>query len=258
MEVTSAAQPGLPRYLRVGGMSVSSYKLFLCIGIYLGGLSTAALAEHSGHSAARFGFGAMTCAIAGFAGARVYYLLVHAHAYGHGGSHRALWDSASGGWSLFGSLLSFVPASIAVAALLGVSAAVFLDYAAIGVLVGGFWIRLGCVFNGCCGGRETRSFIGVRLHDVSGVRKRRIPVQLLEMAWWLLGAVLFLSLWPRPFPPGSYALGVLSWYGTGRFFLEPLRENSDIVFGFARIDRLVAAVLALTAASLLVIRTLRS
>jgi phosphatidylglycerol:prolipoprotein diacylglycerol transferase len=61
-------------------------------------------------------------------------------------------------------------------------------------------------------------------------------------------------LWPSALPPGSYALAVLAWYGVGRFFLEPLRERPDIMFGQVRINQVVAALLALAAGGALLIR----
>jgi phosphatidylglycerol---prolipoprotein diacylglyceryl transferase len=74
------------------------------------------------------------------------------------------------------------------------------------------------------------------------------------MAWWLTGFVAFLMLWPGALPPGSYALAVAAWYGIGRFFLEPLREWQDVVFGRVRIDQIVAALLAIAAGSALIAR----
>ena len=247
----AAAEAGFPRSFRIGAFWINSYKVLLCVGIYAGTLATAALADRSGLSPLRVGLGATACALAGLIGARVYYLLVHAPAYLTRRPRRALWDVGEGGWSVFGALLTFIPAALLVARLLHLPAGVFWDHLAIGVLAGGFWVRLGCVFNGCCGGRETGSRLGVRLHDTSGARKRRVPVQLLEMVWWLLGGLAFLWLWPAPFRPGSYALGVLAWYGLGRFFLEPLRERPDVVFDTVRIDQVVAGLLALGAAAAL-------
>ena len=49
-------------------------------------------------------------------------------------------------------------------------------------------------------------------------------------------------------------LAVLAWYGVGRFFLEPLRERPDIVFGQVRINQVVAALLALGAGCALIMR----
>ncbi len=247
--------PSFPRFFRFGSYWINSYRVLMCLGIYIGTLATAYAAQTAGLSPLRVGMAAMTSAIAGFVGARFYLVLLHPRAYFGRRATKSLWDSDKGGWSVLGAPLTFVPAVFALAALMGVPATAFFDCMALGVLAGGFWIRLGCVFNGCCVGRATQSRFGVWLHDTFGHRKRRVPVQFLEMAWWALGLVLFLSVWPTPFPPGSYALAVLGWYGVGRFFLEPLRERSDVMFGRLRVNQVVAALLALAAGgALLAIR----
>jgi phosphatidylglycerol:prolipoprotein diacylglycerol transferase len=165
-----------------------------------------------------------------------------------------LWNGREGGWSVFGGLIPLVLVALVAARGFGIPLSVLLDHLMFGVLVGGFWVRLGCVFNGCCAGRETHGPLRAHLHDTQGVIKPRIPVQYLEMAWWLLGTVGFLMLWPRLLPDGSYALAVTAWYGTGRFFLEPLREHPDTVFGHVRINQLVAATLMIAAGAALIAR----
>ena len=204
---------GFPRFFKIAGYWVNSYKFFLCVGIYAGTLATAALANSSGYSPLRLGLGAMTCALVGLIGARVYHLLVHAPSYLFHRCVTALWNTKHGGASGFGALLTFVPAFFAAAAWLDVPPPILGDHMAVGVLTAGFWIRLGCVFNGCCGGRPSRAPLSVTLHDTHGVKKLRLPVQFLEMAWWLAGLAAFLMLWPAALPPGSYALAVLAWYG---------------------------------------------
>ena len=251
---THDATTGYPRFFRIAGYSVNSYKVLLCVGIYVGTLATAALANSSGLSPLRMGLVGMTSAVAGLIGARVYFLLVRVPHFLKQRSLAALWDTSDGGWSLFGGLLPLIAVSYAAATLLGVPLLFLGDHLAFGVLAGGFWVRLGCVFNGCCGGREAHGPLCVHLHDTRGNIKQRIPVQFLEMAWWLIGIVGFYVLWPRLLPSGSYALAVIAWYGTGRFFLEPLRERPDTVFGWLRINQLVAAVLAVAAGTVLIIR----
>lgn len=248
------ADLGFPRFFKIGRRWINSYQVFMIVGIYAGSFATAAAAGSSGGSVLRAGMAAAACALCGFVGARLSHLLVHAPNYRNARSWRVLWDSRRGGWSVFGALLTFVPASWAFASLLHLPPAVFWDQLSAGVLAGGFWIRLGCVFNGCCVGRETGGWFGVRLHDTRGERKRRVPVQFMEMAWWLLGGVVWLALWPEAFPEGSYALGVLAWYGVGRFFLEPLRERPALLFGSVRINQVVAGLLAAGAAGVLIVR----
>lgn len=246
--------PGFPRYFRILGRRVNSYKVFLCIGIYIGVIVSAAVAERSGISPLHMGIGSLSCAIAGLIGARVYHVLVHAAEYVKQGSWRAVWDSRSGGWSVFGALPALAPVSFMLARVFDIPAGTFWDCMGAGILAGGFWVRLGCVFNGCCGGRETRGWLGVRLHDVQLRRARRVPVQFFEMAWWLLGLAGFLALWPLSLPAGTYGLGVLGWYGAGRFWLEPLRESVDMVWGGVRINRVVAGLLATIAGLGIVLR----
>jgi prolipoprotein diacylglyceryltransferase len=157
---------------------------------------------------------------------------------------------------VFGALLTVVPFSWVLASWLHMPWALLWDCLGAGIQFGGFWIRLGCVFNGCCGGRETTGRYGVCLHDTSGVRKRRIPVQFMEMAWWLIGGIVLIWLWPRAFQAGSYALGVLAWYGLGRFWLEPLRENPDVLVGKVLVNQVVAALLFMGAGGVLFLRAL--
>lgn len=250
----SATGPGFPRYFKICGHWVNSYKVFLCVGIYSGTLMSAGLGERSGISPLRIGAGALACAISGLVGARIYHLLLFAPRYLKERSWAALWNPQSGGWSLFGALLPIVPLSFVVAHTLRIPAAVFWDHMSAGILMGGFWVRLGCVFNGCCGGRETKGWYGVCLHDIRGVRKRRIPVQYMEMGWRLLGGAGFIWLWNWSFAPGTYALGVLGWEGLGRFWLEPLRERPDLVWGGVRIDQVAAGVLTIAAGCGLILR----
>ncbi len=258
MHVGSAvfiANARFPRYFTFFGCSVSAYKFFLCVGIYAGTLATAAWASASGLSPLRVGLAAMACALVGMVGARLYHLMVYAPIYIRQRSVSALWDTKAGGFSVFGAFFTFVPASFVAAAWLGIPVAVLWDQMAIGVLVGGFWVRLGCVFNGCCVGRASNAPLSICLHDTHGVTKRRLPVQFLEMAWWLAGLVALLMIGPGAMLLGSYALAVLAWYGVGRFFLEPLRESPDIVFGKVRINQIVAGLLAVGAGGALISRS---
>jgi len=243
-----------PRYFRIAGRSISSFKVFLCVGIYVGILVIAAVAQSSGIPPLPVGLGSLALAIIGLAGARVYHLLVYHALYFGMNARQNVWNSNDGGWSLFGALFAMAPCSFAAARMLHVPATVLWDLLSAGILAGGFWARLGCALNGCCGGRETRGWYGVFQHNNRGVRRRRIPVQFLEMAWLLLGGIGFIWLWPQSFPPGNYALGVLAWYGLGRFFLEPLREAPDLVAGGTRINQCVAAALVLGAGGALLTR----
>ena len=255
---TLDASIGFPRFFKIGGYWVSAYKVFLCIGIYSGILVSAAVAERSGISPLRMGAGSLACAISGLFGARIYHLIVFAPHYLREGSWTAAWDSRRGGWSVFGALLPIAPLSFLVASALRIPPAVFWDHMIWGIVVGAIWVRFGCICNGCCGGRETQGWLALRAHDVRGAYKRRIPIQWLEIGWWILALGGLFFLWDRPFPPGTFALAGLAWYGLGRFCLEPLRQTPDLVLGRVRINQVVAACLALAAVGGLFLLKLKS
>ncbi len=79
------APPAFPRYFRIAGYWVNSYKVFLCVGIYSGILLSAAVGERSGISPLRLGAGLLLFAIVGLIGARVYHLAVNFRTYRHTG-----------------------------------------------------------------------------------------------------------------------------------------------------------------------------
>jgi phosphatidylglycerol:prolipoprotein diacylglycerol transferase len=246
----SADVRSLPRDFTIGRRRLNPYRVFLGIGIFAATLVSGVSAERAGLSPLAVGIGCLVCALAGIAGARLYHLVVTATRYTASG-RTAAWDTNRGGLNVFGALLPLAPASFLVASVIGIPVPAFLDHLFAGVLVGGFWIRLGCVFNGCCAGRPTTAWYGVLLSDTRGTKVRRIPVQFMEMAWWALGSALALWVWPVSAAPGNLALAVLAWYGVARFFLETMREESDRVFGHLRIDRVVAAVVAIVAVAAL-------
>lgn len=72
----SAADPGFPRYFKIARRWVNSCKVFLCVGIYLGVLTPAAVAQRLCLPPLRIGFAALAVAILGLRGARIYRLLV--------------------------------------------------------------------------------------------------------------------------------------------------------------------------------------
>jgi hypothetical protein len=47
---TTSPAPAYPRYFRIAGHRVNSYQLFLCVGIYAGILTSAAVGDRSGIS----------------------------------------------------------------------------------------------------------------------------------------------------------------------------------------------------------------
>ena len=87
--------------------------------------------------------------------------------------------------------------------------------------------RVGCFLNGCCTGRQTDLFLGVRFPEDDFCRH---PVQLYEAA--LLAALAFylLSLGRRQRKPGEIFAIYVFFYGLMRFTLEFLRADQTLHF----------------------------
>jgi phosphatidylglycerol:prolipoprotein diacylglycerol transferase len=250
----SLALPAFPRYFRIAGYWVNSYKVFLCIGIYSGILLSAFVSERSGISPFRLGVGLLLFALVGLIGSRLYHLVVNLSVYRETGFSLTSRNQTEGGWSVLGGLV-VVPLSLIFDSIFSIPVAVFWDHMAIAIAFGGAWIRFGCVCNGCCVGRDSNGWFALRQHDVHGVSRRRIPAQWLEIAWWLLACVGLMWLWPKQLPTGSYAFAVLGWYGLGRFWLEPLRQESSVLYG-VRVNQMVAALMAVIAGAGFLWRTI--
>jgi prolipoprotein diacylglyceryltransferase len=239
-----------PRALRFGRWEMSIYKVFVGVGIYLGVAICTMVAKKNGVAVGPLAFAVLTCAVAGLVGARIYHLLVFRSLYRAHAWPNKPWNTSSGGGGLFGGLIAIAVVSPAMAMLAGLSFGVFWDYLSIALLVGAICTRCGCFLNGCCGGRETSTrFFGLYWHNHRGEHKRRIPVQLFEVGWLILAGGGLIYYFPHPHPAGAVAVGVLAWYGLGRFILEPLRAEPDTVF-HVRINQFVAGVLVFCAAFL--------
>jgi prolipoprotein diacylglyceryltransferase len=243
--MSSCKSLAFPRVIRFGERSVSTFKLCLVAGIYLGTLTCAAVAKRNGIDPMPLAFITVGCAMAGLVGARLFHLMLFARQYRRG-FFQSAWNTSMGGAGLFGGLVAIVLLSPLAARILRLPFGIFWDYLLISMVVGAIWTRFGCFCNGCCGGRETSARFAFRWHNHRGERKKRIPVQLLEIGWIALAGGMLIYLFNKPHAAGALALGSLAWYGAGRFFLERLREEPDIAFSI-RVNQLIAVIVSLIA-----------
>lgn len=142
------------------------------------------------------------------------------------GDWRRIFHRSQGGMVFSGGLLAMLLCSPFILRLLQLPFAPFWDSAALGMLAGLPIAKVGCFLQGCCCGHKTDSWLGLHLPDHRGVWRRRIPVQLLEIAWSaaLLGLLLGL-VHGSPRPGLTFCLAVLGYSGP-RVFFHALREEA--------------------------------
>jgi phosphatidylglycerol:prolipoprotein diacylglycerol transferase len=188
--------------LTFGSRPVSSYKVMLWLGCVAGIFAAAPIAGERGLDENRFALAVVVLLIPALAGARGWYLLRHPG--GRGGA---------AGSALFGGLVVAPLVSVPVLAAAGLGVLPFWDAASITMLVGMAFTRVGCLLNGCCGGRE-----------IPG-RPGRYPTQLLEIgvAVVILGSVLALR---TALPDGTLFAVVVTAYVAARVPLQRLRVQA--------------------------------
>jgi phosphatidylglycerol---prolipoprotein diacylglyceryl transferase len=197
--------PPRPVLVQVGPLAIPSYPAFLYLGCVTGVLLGAAVAAADGLDDHRFALAAIALLIPALAGARILYVLQHREAFR--ARPHLVWHRAGGGSSLLGGLVLAVLFSPAMLALARLPFWGFWDAAAVTMLTGLAFTRVGCLLNGCCSGRR----LG-------------LPVQLVEIAW--AAAVLALVFAAGDLPAGARFAGVTGLYAAARLALEPARDNT--------------------------------
>jgi prolipoprotein diacylglyceryltransferase len=97
--------------------------------------------------------------------------------------------------------------------------------------------------NGCCSGRPSASWLALNLPDHRGIRRRRVPTQLLEATWAaVLLTAAFVLRGRQPFAGAIFCSALLA-YAIGRYFLQQLRD--DKVVSDSGIIQLTSVILAL-------------
>jgi phosphatidylglycerol:prolipoprotein diacylglycerol transferase len=205
------------------GQNIYSYPTMLYAGLLVGVFVGAHVVQASGMSADRFSIAVILLLIPALAGSRLYFILTRWDIYRHDPAR--IWRRTEGGMAMYGGFILVVPLSIPLLRSLGLPFGSFWDAAVLTILLGMAFTRIGCFLNGCCSGRPSDAWFAILLPGHHGILQRRIPTQLMEMAFamMLFSAALTLRNY-APFP-GAIFCSVVAAYGLGRSYLESLRDD---------------------------------
>ena len=230
-------------------MNVRAYPAFLFLGLTFGAIAGTYWGTAAGLDPTRLYAGLILLIIPALAGSRLLYVATHWSYYRE---HSAeIFSTSSGGAALYGGLLLALVVSVPLLRILGLPFGVFWDAAAITLLVGMVFTKIGCQLNGCCAGRCSSSWIAINLPNASGVWCPRVPTQLLEFALavvLLAGALLWKD---RPFGGAVFFLSV-AIYAAARIPLGATREKIDRM-GSVNIYNIISVVLLIGSVVALVI-----
>ncbi len=235
---------------RVAGIAFHAYPTMLYLGLVAGVVAGHYLAGSSGLDATRVTAATIVLVAPALFGSRLLFVALNWTEYRR--EPARIWRRSEGGAALYGGLLLSLVLSVPLLAWLRVSPGAFWDVAAVTMLVGMIPTRIGCVLNGCCGGRPSNGPLALYLPDERGIWRRRIPVQGLEAAWAAVLLAATAALWTRRPFEGAAFLSVLAAYGTGRSVLESLRETPDRI-GTISVHQAISIALAVVSLTGLIV-----
>lgn len=209
----------------VRGVPIWSYPALLYLGLVCGFYVMYAVGPSLGMHRTPAAVAALIMFAPAVAGARIWFVLDHWAIYRR--DPRRIWRYSDGGMTLYGGLVLALVLSPVVVAALRLPFAAFWDGATFTILVGMIFTRVGCLLNGCCSGRRSDGWLGLRLPDHTGCRQRRYPVQLLELASALVllgGSAALLAVGT---PRGTIFAFALTGYAGARLAIDPLRERPE-------------------------------
>jgi len=177
----------------------------LYLGLVAGVFAGNSAAHAAGLDAFRVFVATLILIVPAIAGARLLYVASNWKTYSS--NLARIWDRREGGMAMLGGLPLAIGLSLPLLSALQLDFGAFWDVAVFTILVGMIFTRGGCLLNGCCAGRPSKSWLSVCLPNAKGVWERRLPTQCLEAAW--AGMLLAAALTVRsrvPFPGALFCV----------------------------------------------------
>jgi phosphatidylglycerol---prolipoprotein diacylglyceryl transferase len=205
------------------GRNISSYTAMQYVGLVLGVFAGCVAARASGLDPLRVYFATVLLIIPALIGARLLFVAGEWRYYRR--HPQLIWSHADSGCRMYGAVPAMLVCSLPLLRALYLGFGAFWDVSVFTILVGMIFTRFGCLLNGCCSGRASRSWIGISLPNHMGIWEKRIPNQLLEAV--CAAGLLALAIAIRrqlPFPGALFLVMVLG-YSVVRFGMEFLRER---------------------------------
>jgi phosphatidylglycerol:prolipoprotein diacylglycerol transferase len=208
--------------LDLPGVRIYSFPAMLYLGLLFGMIAGMYTTKRAELDPTRMLIAMLVLTVSGLFGARLTHVIFHWRLYRRAPAR--IWRRSEGGAALQGGLLLMAPVSVPLLDLLQLPFARSWDVMAFVVLIAVVFGRVGCLLNGCCGGRPTYGWFGLCLPDTRGVWRRRIPTQLMDAGAAALLLLVAVGLWNWQLFPGAVVLASLGAYALIRAALQARRE----------------------------------
>ncbi|TAK03656.1 prolipoprotein diacylglyceryl transferase [Patescibacteria group bacterium] len=208
---------------QLGPLTIYVWGLMVALGILAGTWLAARLARERGLNPQVMWDLAFWGTLGGFVGARLAHVAFYAPETYLADPWRIL-AIRDGGYSSAGAIIGGILCGVLYLKWKKLSVAAYADVGAFGAPLGYAIGRVGCFLIHDHPGTLTSFVLGVKYPD--GVRH---DLGLYEALSGFALTLLFVVLWKRKAPAGSYAPLFLIWYGASRFFLDFLRATDGAI-----------------------------
>lgn len=220
------------------------YGILIALGIILAFLYSCRVAKREGESADTISDILIYALPVSVIFARTYYVIFSWESYRN--NFIDVFKIWEGGIAIYGAVIGAVLTGFIYCKLKKLDTLKLFDICSLGLIIGQIIGRWGNFVNAEAFGGYCSYIWGMSIDGATPVH----PTFLYESLWNLIGFVVLSVLHKnRPFY-GFTFFSYLSWYGTGRFFIEGLRADS-LYLGNMRISQLIAFLCVLTGACVL-------
>lgn len=208
----------------LGGLRIYSYWFMTYLGMVVAVITGYYLAQAFALDPQNIFIAMIVLLVPALFGARLLYVIKNWKRFTR---HRNLiWQRSTGGMSVYGMLVA-IPLSIPLLSFLKVPFALFWDISVVCFVAGMIFARVGCLLNGCCSGKPSNSRIAIYLPDHDQVWCRRIPTQLIEIAWLSVLLVAISVFWKPSGNAGNVFIYTISGYSAMRFVTDKYRNHEN-------------------------------
>ena len=148
-----------PVLFRIGSFPIALYGVMIAVGMIIAVFLVLRLARRVGIKDEAVIDIVFYSVIAGMIGARILYIIVNFEDFMN---HPLFYIFNRQGFVLWGAILGASPVVYYMVKKKGLALNISLDLAAVGLILAQAFGRIGCFFSGCCFGKVTNSFLGIR------------------------------------------------------------------------------------------------
>ncbi len=231
----------LPILFSIGPIKIYSYGFFISLAFLVGSFVVWKRAKEEAYDEEKIFDALVLTVLFALLGARGYFILLNFQNFGFN-FLKWIWLTRYAGLCFHGGLLGGILGLFLFTRREKWDFWQTADIAVFGLVLGQAIGRIGCFLNGCCYGKPTNLFLGMKF---AGLTERRHPTQLYEAILALLIFYLLLKLERRyrlfawykgkkdKAEPGFLALAYLIFYNLGRIFLENWRGDGIYWMGIS-------------------------